>query len=147
MRINYTAVGAAALSYWVLGALWYSPLLFANRFITLMRWTPEEVAAIQAAGAGRQVFAALLSSLLLAYVLAHFIRMMSAETALEGMWTGFWLWLGFVVTTNVETVLFENRPLGLFIINNSYHLVGFLGMGALLAVWKKREARRFAYQT
>jgi hypothetical protein len=44
-------------------------------------------------------------------------------------------------------VLFEFRPLGLYLINNGYHLVGLLGMGALLAVWKRKEARVAAFQT
>ena len=146
MRINYAAVAVSALAYWLLGGLWYSPLLFARPFVALMRYTPEQVAAIQAAGEGRQLFVALLLSLLLAYVLAHFVRFTGAETARTGMLAGFWLWLGFVATTNLETVLFEGRPLGLYLINNGYHLVGLLGMGALLAVWR-RDARVPAYQT
>ena len=47
MRINHPAVAAAALAYWVLGAVWYSPLLFERAFIALKGWTPEEVAAYQ----------------------------------------------------------------------------------------------------
>ena len=113
MRINYAAVAVSALDYWLLGGLWYSPLLFARPFVALMRYTPEQVAAIQAAGEGRQLFVALLISLLLAYVLAHFVRFTGAETARTGLLAGFWLWLGFVATTNLETVLFEGRPLGL----------------------------------
>ncbi|HVF56980.1 MAG TPA: DUF1761 domain-containing protein [Pyrinomonadaceae bacterium] len=147
MRINYAAVVVAALGYWLLGALWYSPLLFANRFIALMRWTPEDVAAIRAAGAGKQIALALVNSILIAYVLAHFVRYTGAETARDGMKTGLWLLVGFVLTTSLETVLFETRPLGIYLISNGYHLVGFLGMGALLSVWRKREARGFAYQT
>jgi len=146
MRINYAAVAASALAYWLLGGLWYSPLLFARPFVALMRYTPEQVAAIQAAGEGRQLFVALLISLLLAYVLAHFVRFTGAETVRAGLLAGFWLWLGFVATTNLETVLFESRPLGLYLINNGYHLVGLLGMGALLAVWR-RDAPVPVYQT
>ena len=48
MRINYPAVIASAVAYWVLGALWYSPLLFARPFIALKGWTPEQLAAIEA---------------------------------------------------------------------------------------------------
>jgi hypothetical protein len=147
MRVNYAAVVVAALAYWALGALWYSPVFFAGPFVALMRWTPEELAAAQAAGAGGQILAALFGSLVLAYVLAHFVRLTGAETAAGGVRTGFWLWLGFVATTNLETVLFESRPLGLYLINNSYHLVGMLGMGALLAAWKRREVRLPAYQS
>ena len=146
MRINYAAVAVAALAYWLLGAVWYSPLLFARPFVALSRWTPEQIAAMQAAGEGKAVAVALLTSLLLAYVLAHFVRYAGAETVREGLWAGFWLWLGFVATTNLETVLFEGRSLGLYLINDGYHLAGMLGMGALLAVWRRRDSRVLAYQ-
>ena len=147
MRINYPAVFVSALAYWALGALWYSPLLFARPFIALMRWTPEQLASVDAQGAGAQIVVALLTSLVLAYVLAHFVKFTGAETVKSGALTGFWLWLGFVATSNLETVLFESRPLGLYLINNGYHLVGLLGMGSLLAVWRRRDARVPAYQS
>jgi hypothetical protein len=147
MRINYPAVVVSAIAYWMLGALWYSPVLFARPFVALKGWTPEEVATLQAAGAGKEVLAAFAGSLVLAYVLAHFVKFTGAETASGGLQTGFLLWLGFVVTTNLETVLFEGRPLGLYLINNGYHFVGLLGMGALLAVWRRRDVRVPAYQS
>jgi hypothetical protein len=145
MRINYAAVVVSALAYWVLGAVWYG--LFSAPFVALMRWTPEQVARIQAEGAGREIGVALLASLLTSYVLAHFVKFTGADSASKGAQTGFWLWLGFVLTTNLNTVLFEFRPLGLYLINSGYHLVGLLGMGAVLAVWKRKEARVAAYQT
>ena len=141
MRINYPAV-----AYWVLGALWYSPLLFARPFIALKGWTPEQLAAVQAQSHAGEIGLAFLTSLLLAYVLAHFVKFTGAETAWQGAQAGFWLWLGFVATTNLNTVLFEFRPLGLYLINNGHHLVSMLGMGGLLAVWKRREARAPAYE-
>jgi hypothetical protein len=147
MRINYPAVVASAIAYWVLGALWYSPLLFARPFIALKGYSPEQLAALQAQSHAGEIGLAFVTSLLLAYVLAHFVKFTGAETAASGALTGFWLWLGFVVTTNLETVIFEGRPLGLYLINNGYHLVGMLGMGALLAVWRRREARVPAYQS
>ena len=146
MRINYPAVVASAAAYWVLGALWYSPLLFERPFIALKGYTPEQLAALPAQGHAGEIGLAFLTSLLLAYVLAHFVKFTGAETVRAGMLTGFLLWLGFVATTNLETVLFEARPLGLYLINNGYHLAGLLGMGALLAVWR-RDARVPAYQT
>jgi hypothetical protein len=147
MKINYPAVVASAAAYWVLGALWYSPLLFARPFIALKGFTPEQVAAMQSQGHAGEIGAAFAVSLVLAYVLAHFVKFTGAETARAGMLTGFWLWLGFVATTNLETVLFEGRPLGLYLINDGYHLAGLLGMGAMLAVWRRRDARVPAYQS
>jgi hypothetical protein len=147
MRINYPAVAASAVAYWLLGALWYSPLLFAGPFISLKGYSPEQLAAIQMQSHAGEIGLAFLTSLVLAYVLAHFVKFLGAETATSGALTGFWLWLGFVVTTNLETVIFEARPLGLYLINNGYHLVGLLGMGALLAVWRRERTRVPAYQS
>lgn len=146
MRINYPAVIVSAVAYWVLGGVWYS-LIFARPFISIKGYTPEQLAALQAAGAAKELTLAFLVGLLLAYVLAHFVRFVGAETIGGGLRTGFWLWLGFVATTNLDTVLFEQRPLGLYLINDGYHLVGLLGMGALLAVWRRRDARVPAYQS
>ncbi len=144
MRINHLAVVASAVAYWILGAAWYG--IFEKPFIALVRWSPEEVARIKAEGAAPQVAVALVCSFVLAYVLAYFVRLTGAEDAWRGALVGFLVWLGFVATTNLNTVLFEFRPLGLYLINNGYHLVAMLGMGMLLAVWKRREARAPAYQ-
>jgi hypothetical protein len=147
MRINYPAVFVSALAYWMLGAVWYSSLLFERPFIALKGFTPEQLEAIRASSHAGEIGAALAVSLLTAYVLAHFVKFTGAETGASGALAGFWLWLGFVVTTNLSTVLFEGRPVGLYLINNGYHLVGLLGMGALLAVWRRRDARVPAYQS
>jgi hypothetical protein len=147
MRINYPAVFVSALAYWVLGAVWYSPLLFERPFVALKGWTPEQAEAVRAASHAGEIGLALLVSLVTSYVLAHFVRFTGAETARTGALAGFWLWLGFVVTTNLSTVLFEGRPAGLYLINNGYHLVGLLGLGALLAAWRRRDARVPAYQS
>lgn len=147
MKINYPAVFVSALAYWMLGAVWYSPLLFERSFIALKGWTPEQIEAVRASSHAGEIGSALLVSLVTAYVLAHFVKFTGAETARSGVLAGFWLWLGFVATTNLSTVLFEGRPLGLYLINNGYHLVGLLGMGALLAVWRRRDARVPAYQS
>jgi hypothetical protein len=145
MKINYAAVVVSALGYWVLGGIWYSPVLFGNKFIELIGWSPEQLARVQAEGAGAQLALAFVGSLVATYVLAHLVRYTSAEDATAGAKTGLWLWLGFIVTTNLNTVFFEFRPLGLYLINIGYHLVAFVAMGALLAVWRKREAKAPAY--
>jgi len=36
------------------------------------------------------------------------------------MQTAFWLWLGFVATTQLATVVFEQRKLGLYLLNVGY---------------------------
>ena len=63
-----------------------------------------------------------------------------------GIETAFWLWLGFIATTQLATVLFEQRPLGLYLINVSYQLAGCALAGGILAVWRPQESAQAATQ-
>ena len=144
-KINYWAVVVAGVLYWILGAIWYG--LFSGRFIALMRWTPEDLARLQAQGSAKELVLAFATSMLTAYVLAHFVRYAGARTGLDGALTGFWAFVGFVLTTNLAAVIFEGRPAGLYLISMGYNLVALLLMGVLLAVWRRHEARVPAYQT
>lgn len=147
MRIKYPAVIVATLVHFFLGGLWYSPLLFANKFIQIKAWTPQQLAEMQAKGAAKELIVAFVTSLVLVYVLAHFVQYTKATNALGGIQTAFWLWLGLIATTNLATVLFEQRPLGLYLINVSYQLVACVLAGAILAVWRPQEATAAAVQS
>jgi hypothetical protein len=69
-----------------------------------------------------------------------------AKSALDGVQTAFWLWLGFIVTTQLATVVFEERKLGLYLLNIGYQFFGCAIAGLILAVWKTREAKEAAAQ-
>jgi hypothetical protein len=140
MRIKYPAVIVATLVHFILGGLWYSPLLFGNKFLQIIGWTPQQLEQIQARGPAKELIIAFVTSLILVYILAHFVQYTKATTAMAGIQTAFWLWLGFIATTNIATVLFEQRPLGLYLINVSYQLVACALAGAILAVWRPQEA-------
>jgi hypothetical protein len=140
MKIKYPAVIVATLVHYILGGLWYSPLLFGNKFIQLINWTPEHLRQVQNESHAKELAIAFVMSLVLVYVLAHFVQYTKATTALGGIQTAFWLWLGFVVTTQLPTVLFEQRSFGLFAINVAYQFVGCSLAGAILAVWRTQEA-------
>src|ERR671929_170953 len=96
------------------GGMRYNEIVVGGRHVGGMYSMSEMCGGENAAeGEGAQIVVALLTSLVLAYVLAHFVKFTGAETVKSGALTGFWLWLGFVATSNLETVLFESRPLGL----------------------------------
>jgi hypothetical protein len=136
MKINYPAVLVAAILHWILGAVWYG--LFSSKFLELVAWTPAQIAAIESQNHAKEYVLAFLSSLVLAYVMAHFVQYTKATTLAGGLQTAFWLWLGFVVTTQLASVIFEGRKAGLYLLNIGYQLVACLAAGALLAVWRVR---------
>ncbi|MGH9968528.1 MAG: DUF1761 domain-containing protein [Pyrinomonadaceae bacterium] len=144
MKINYPAVLVAAILHWILGAVWYG--IFTNKFVELMAWTPEQLRALENQSHGKEYVMAFLSSLVLVYVLAHFVQYTKATNLVGGLQTAFWLWLGFVATTQAATVIFEGRKPGLYLLNIGYQLVACLAAGALLAIWKPRAATAPASQ-
>jgi uncharacterized membrane protein (DUF485 family) len=141
MKIHYPAVIVATLAHFILGGLWYSPLLFGNKFIQYSGWSPEQLQEMERQSHMKELAIAFVMSLILAYILAHFVQYTKATSVAGGIQTAFWLWLGFIVTTHVPTVIFERRSFGLFLINVSYQFVGCALAGVILAVWRHRETR------
>jgi hypothetical protein len=139
MRINYVAVIVSAIVHFMIGGLWYS-VIFGNKFIELIGWTPAQLEQVGSQNHGKEYLIAFVSSLVLVFILAHFVQYTGAKGVVGGMQTGFWLWLGFVATTQLATVIFEQRRLGLYVLNVSYQLTACLICGAILASWKRREA-------
>ena len=92
----------------------------------------------------KELVIAFVMSFLLVYILAHFVQYTKATTAIGEFKRRFWLWLGFVVTTHVPTVIFEGRSFGLFLINVAYQFVGCALAGAILAIWRTRETTEAA---
>ncbi len=137
MKINHLAVVVAAVVHFIIGGLWYS-LIFANTFIEIVGRAQLE--QMVADSHWSQYLVAFATSLVLVYILAHFIQFTGARTVAGGMQTAFWLWLGFVVTTQMSGVIFEQRKLGLYLLNIGYQLVACLICGAILAMWKPRTA-------
>lgn len=144
MKINYPAVLVAAILHWILGAVWYG--IFTNKFVELMAWTPQQLSQIESQNHTKEYVLAFLSSLVLVFVLAYCVQYTKANNLVGGLQTAFWLWLGFVATTQLASVIFEGRKPGLYLLNIGYQLVACLVVGALLAIWKPRAATAPASQ-
>ena len=131
---NLFAVIVAAIIPMIIGALWYSPVMFAKKWMALIGKTEEEIK--KSMNPMKMYGLSFVASLVMAYVLAHIVINAGYSGFGGGMQAGFWLWLGFVLTTNSSSVLFESRPSGLYWMNVFYYLVCILLMGGLLAVWR-----------
>jgi len=69
------------------------------------------------------------------YVLSLVVDWTGAKSIGAGAGAGFWMWVGFVGTVMFNTVLYERRPVALYVLNTGYFLVSLLIGGALSAVW------------
>ncbi len=130
-QVNWLAVIAAALSMFVIGGLWYSPMLFAKPWQKAAGLSDEALKA----GSPPLIFGlAFVLSLLMAANLAFFLAGVTdlgaalAYSIAAGLG---WAALGLSVVA-----LFERRPLSYHLINGGYLTVAFIVMGLILAVWK-----------
>lgn len=133
MGPNFLAVLVGAIIFMVLGALWYGPL-FAKPWMAAMGKTMAE---IQAEGGVAKAYAlTFVGALITTLVMAMAIGGSGQTDLVGGAVTGAMVWLGFVATSSLGSVLFEGRPMTLYTINNGYHLVAYAIVGALLAAWR-----------
>ena len=135
VEVNYLAVLVAGIVAMAVGALWYSPLLFAKPWVVAMGWSQQQLAK-RKTSLGRAYELTFLATLVSAFVLSVCIGYVDAMTVVEGAIVGFWLWLGFVATTMAATALFQGQSLSLYLIDAGYQLVGLAIMGSILAVWR-----------
>lgn len=125
-EVNYLAVLLAALSAFLLGGLWYSPILFAKPWMRLTGQSEETLKS----GSMAMIFGgAFLLNLIAAWVLAMFLGPMELQyAAAAGLSVG----LCWVTASLGVNYLFERRPLGLWLINGGYFTIQFTVMGAII---------------
>lgn len=132
--INYLGVLIAAIIYFIIGAIWYSPFLFGNQCEKRNEnFENVEEGKVRCCSCKAGSFIGeFFVSLIIAYVLALFIQISRAGEIVEGITIAFWIWLGFVATTHFSAVLWDRKTVKHYLIHTGFMLVGFLSMGAFL---------------
>lgn len=131
MHLNPLAIVAAAVLAFLIGAVWYSPLLFAKRWQQETRLSDEQLKS----GSMARIFGlALVCDLVMSANLAAFLG--GKATVGFGLAAGAATGIGWVAMCFAVNDLFERRPLALWLINSGYHVISLTLMGGLLAWWK-----------
>lgn len=138
--VNYPAVLVTAIVGYIIGAIWYSPILFGKQWMKLSEYTNKDVDKAKKDGKmGLRYSVMFLSTLVMSYVLAVFVDLTTGAASYGsyalGLLTGFWLWLGFLATTMLSMVLWNNKPFALYPVMAAHYLVALAVRGGILAVW------------
>jgi hypothetical protein len=133
--LNYLAILVAAIGGWVVGAIYYSAL---GR--TWIRAQGREVDEFKAEQAAKGLFwlpfvLSFIANIVMAWVLAGLIGHIGAMGARAGMFTGFNVWLGFILTTIVTNYAFSGRRFSLSAIDSIHWLIVLIVMGAIIGGW------------
>lgn len=130
-HLNWLAVLAAAVSTFVIGGLWYSPVLFGRAWMSVNNLSEDDLAKSNMAKIfGLSFFFALIMAANLAAFLAE-----PKTTAAWGAVAGFLAGFGWVALGIATIALFERRSWKYVLINGGYMTVSFVIMGLILGAW------------
>lgn len=133
LGINYLALIVAGAANMAIGMLWYGPL-FGKKWMALSGFTEESMKQMPLKP-WQAMVGGVFISLITAYFLLLFVVGWTASIT-GALVLAFWVWLGFVVTTQAQGFLWEGKPLSLFIINTTYSLVAYGVMASILFLWQ-----------
>ena len=134
-HVNYIAVLVAAIVVFVLGWLWYSPLLFYKPWMRARGMDPAVAMTGAKMPTGKLVIE-LVRCLVLAYIVAHFVAALGITNWLGAIHFGIFLWIGFPVILLVGSILWENTPVKVAAIHAGDWLVKLLVIPIIVTVWQ-----------
>jgi hypothetical protein len=135
METNFLAVILAAISAMVVGFVWYGPL-FGKLWISLSNFKEEDMEKAKEQGMAKYYAIAFAGALVTAFVLSLIINVTNVSGTIFSVTLALWIWLGFVVTTLLSSVLWEGKPVKVFLLNISQQLVSLVVMAIILSLWK-----------
>lgn len=131
----------ATVAQFILGALWYSPLLFGKWWMQIMEMTHVSKAELQkmqktmAPFYAVQLVLALVSTSVLA-MLIQYLQM--ANGGFHAYGVAGWVWLGFIAPTQIASVIWGNTKKQFWckqiFVMTSYQLVGSMLVASILSL-------------
>lgn len=130
--INMWAVFWAAVSSMVVGSIWYAPQVFGKTWQKLAKLNEKQIRK----DAPKAMVIAFVSSLVMAYVLAHMIFLVNNyfgnSYMQDALTTALWVWFGFQALRTLMHDGFEQRSPTLTMISISNDLVTIVVMAAII---------------
>lgn len=133
--INWIAVIVAALGYFMLGAIWYSPVLFSKKWLRYTKIDANDPEVKKGAGM------IMLGSFLLMLLCSAGLAVLANRLDVIGGWiSGVKLGLitGICIAGTAVHIsfIYEKRPLGLHLIDGGYNVLGNVIAAVIIAVWR-----------
>lgn len=133
--INFWPVLVASIVSFGIGAIWYSPFLFGNKWKALVNIDEESEEQNRENGSLRYYVIHFIATIVTFSVFAFFVSAFSANTWVDGAFLGLLAWIGFTATEAVGTLIWEKKPFKLVLINTSATLISLLVGGAIIGGW------------
>jgi len=133
--IDHLAVFVAAVASWLVGALWYSA--FARPWMLALGRTRAELVGSTGKPSPVPFVVAFLAQLVMAWVLAGIVGHLGPGQVnlANGVVSGFFAWLGFVITSMAVNHGFSGQRAMLTVIDGGHWLAVLVFQGAIIGLF------------
>ena len=132
--VNYWAVLVAAVAAWVLGAVWYMAL--SKPWLAALGKTEADMKGPDGKPKSYAPFIIIfVAEVVMAWVLAGLLGHLGEVTVKNGVVSGAFCWLGFIVTTLASNYAFQGRKPMLTVIDSGHWLAVLIVMGAIIGAF------------
>jgi hypothetical protein len=133
--INYLAVLAAAVASWIVGAAWYMAL--AKPWLAAVGKTQADLVGPSGKPSPAPLVIAFVAEVVMAWVLAGVIGHLGPgqATIRNGLISGAFVWLGFVITTVAVNNAYTQRKPALTAIDGGHWLAVLLVQGLVIGAF------------
>lgn len=134
--INWWLVLIGVVVSMINGSLWYNPKTLFNTWWDAVGGG-KEAPGMENMGQvwGLTILSSAVKTVFIGVAVNAFAPLMGGFSLHAGLLTGFILWIGFIAPTYMVNKLFAGHGFKIWAIETGNHLVDFLIMGALFAVW------------
>ena len=136
MNLNYLAVIVTSVVGFLIGWIWYSPVLFAKAWMAENKFTEETMMAAAAKGMGKTLCTAFVFTAVMTWALAALIAAHGSDGWLAGAKFGAFVAFGVVAANSAVCAQFEQRSWKHWAINAGHDVVMCAVAGAILGVWR-----------
>ena len=133
LQINWLPVLLGALAHFAIGALWYSNILFAKKWLAYTKIDINDSNAKK--GIAIMFSSSILMALLTSFGIAVLANKMQTTGIFNGVHLGLLVGICFGVTALSNSYLYEKRPLGLHLINGGYTVIGCVVAAVIICCW------------
>ncbi len=130
---NWIAILAGTLGYFMLGAIWYS-FLFKDKWIAYNKIDMSDPGV--KSGVGITMFASFIMMFIITIGIAFLAYRMGVWGWMSGVKLGFFIGICFACTSMAINMLYEKKPLRLFLINGGYQVLGSIIAAVIVVVWR-----------
>ena len=130
-HLNWIAILVATIVGFLLGGLWFSPLLFANRWTAALGKSKEQMGK-----PGPALALSFVVTLITAIALAMLLFVMPLTTTLGALRLGLTIGIVFYALATASDYAYTGWPRTIYWIQASYHVLMIAVMAVIIAAWR-----------